>query len=94
AVLMDQAVRYVKPGGHIAYVTCSVLEAENGAQMRAFLARTPGFAAVPAAETALALGERGVILKAAALASPEGILLTPRRTETDGFYTALLARST
>ncbi len=93
AALLDQAVRYMKPGGRIAYVTCSVLDAENGAQVRAFLARTPGFAAVPAAETALALGERGVILKAAALASAEGILLTPRRTETDGFYVALLARS-
>jgi 16S rRNA (cytosine967-C5)-methyltransferase len=39
------------------------------------------------------LGERGVILKAAALASPEGILLTPRRTETDGFFVSILARN-
>ena len=92
AALLDQATRFVKPGGKIAYVTCSVLEAENGAQVRAFLARTPGWAVVAVAEVALALGARGELLRAAALVTAEGMLLTPRRTETDGFYISLLAR--
>jgi 16S rRNA (cytosine967-C5)-methyltransferase len=90
AALLDQSVRYLKPGGRIAYVTCSVLDAENGAQIRAFLTRHPGFAATPPAEVAKALGDRGAILRAAALLGPEGTLLTPRRTETDGFFIALL----
>jgi 16S rRNA (cytosine967-C5)-methyltransferase len=92
AALLDQATRFVKPGGKIAYVTCSVLEAENGAQVRAFLARTPGWAPVAVTEVALALGERGEVLRAAALVTAEGMLFTPRRTETDGFYISLLAR--
>ena len=92
AALLDQAMRYVKPGGKIAYVTCSLLEAENGAQVRAFLARTPGWTLVPVAEVALALGERGEALRAAALVTAEGMLFTPRRTETDGFYISLLTR--
>ena len=90
AELLDAAVRYVKPGGSIAYVTCSLLDAENGAQVRAFAARTPSFAIVPPAEVARNLGDRGFMLGKAALLSGEGLLLTPRRTETDGFFVALL----
>ena len=69
AALLDQAMRYLKPSGRIAYVTCSVLDAENGAQVRGFLARHPEFAAASAAELAQPLAERGTILRAAALAS-------------------------
>jgi 16S rRNA (cytosine967-C5)-methyltransferase len=90
AALLDQAVRYLKPGGRIAYVTCSVLDAENGAQVKGFLARHPAFAVLPPAETAKALGDRGAILRAAALTSAEGIQLTPRRTETDGFFVSVM----
>ena len=39
AEALDHAAALVKPGGRIAYVTCSVLDDENGAQVRAFLAR-------------------------------------------------------
>ena len=90
AALLDQAARYVKPGGRVAYVTCSVLDAENGAQVRGFLARHPEFAAASVAELTQPLAERGTILRAAALAGDEGILLTPRRTDTDGFFISVL----
>ena len=43
AEALDHAAALVKPGGRIAYVTCSVLDDENGAQVRAFLARHRGF---------------------------------------------------
>ncbi len=90
AALLDQAARFVKPGGRIAYVTCSVLDAENGAQVRALVSRHPEFALVPPTEVARGLGERGMILAKAALASEQGLLLTPRRTDTDGFFVSLL----
>ncbi|HLL29311.1 MAG TPA: RsmB/NOP family class I SAM-dependent RNA methyltransferase [Xanthobacteraceae bacterium] len=92
AALLDQAARFAKPGGRIAYVTCSLLDAENGAQVRNFLSRASGWSAVPAAEVCAALGERGAILRAAALIGAEGVLLTPRRTETDGFFISILRR--
>jgi 16S rRNA (cytosine967-C5)-methyltransferase len=92
AALLDEAARFVKPGGRIAYVTCSLLAAENNAQVRAFFARTPEFAAVPPAEFCAALGERGATLRAAALETVEGLLLTPRRTGTDGFFVSILRR--
>src|SRR6202000_2430647 len=55
AEVLDRASHLVKSGGRIAYVTCSVLPAENGGQIRRFLARHPDFAVVPPSETAAAL---------------------------------------
>lgn len=92
AAVLDAAVRYVKPGGRLAYVTCSLIEEENGAQVRRLLATHPDFRIIPPTEAVLALGARGPELARAALASEEGLLLTPRRTATDGFYVALLQR--
>ncbi len=83
----------LKAGGRIAYVTCSVLDEENGAQVRAFLLRHPEFAIQPPAEVANALGERAFMFGKAARLSEEGILMTPRTTETDGFFVALLRRA-
>ncbi len=90
---LDRAVPLVKPGGRIAYVTCSVLDDENGAQVRAFLVRHPEFAIVPPSEAANALGERAFLFRRAALLSAEGLLMTPRRTDTDGFFVSVLRRS-
>jgi 16S rRNA (cytosine967-C5)-methyltransferase len=90
ADVLDRAVPLLKPGGRIAYVTCSVLDEENGAQVRAFRARHPAFVAQPPAETAQALGERAFMFGKAARLSDDGILLTPRTTHTDGFFVSLL----
>lgn len=93
AALLDRASAFVKSGGRIAYITCSVLQAENNAQIREFAKRAPGWKIIPPGEAALGLGERGPVLRAAALAGEEGILLTPHRTDTDGFFVSLLAKS-
>jgi len=93
AAILDRAVGLLKPTGRIAYVTCSVLDEENGAQIRAFLARQSGFKPLPPAEVMNALGERGFLFRRAVLSSDEGLLMTPRRTDTDGFYVSILARS-
>ena len=92
ALILDTAARYVKPGGRLAYVICSLLDEENVDQVRGFLDRHPGYRLVPPAEMVLALGERGMTLRAAALERPEGLLLTPRRTGTDGFFVSLMVR--
>src|SRR6201987_2433814 len=44
--VLDRAAPMVKPGGRIAYITCSVLPEENGEQVRSFVARQGGFAVV------------------------------------------------
>jgi len=43
AAILRQASRHVRPGGQLAYATCSLLEEENGAVVSRFLAETPGF---------------------------------------------------
>lgn len=90
ASLLDRATSLVKPGGRIAYVTCSMLAEENGDQVQAFLARHPEFFPVAAEEVASALGTRAAAFLAALWVSREDLLMTPRRTGTDGFYIALL----
>ncbi|MDP3958607.1 MAG: RsmB/NOP family class I SAM-dependent RNA methyltransferase [Pseudorhodobacter sp.] len=40
AAILDAVAPLVAPGGRLAYVTCSLLDAENGAQIAAFLARS------------------------------------------------------
>src|SRR5581483_6444784 len=93
AEVLERALPLLKPGGRIAYVTCSVLDEENGAQVRAFLARHPEFSIVPAQDVAKALGLRSGEFLAAALVSDEGLLMTPRRTNTDGFFVSVLRRN-
>jgi 16S rRNA (cytosine967-C5)-methyltransferase len=93
AEALDQATGLLKAGGRIAYVTCSVLDDENGAQVRAFVGRHPDFAIVPPAEVMGALGERAFLFRRAVLTSAEGLLMTPRRTDTDGFFVSLLRRT-
>ncbi|HZP76806.1 MAG TPA: RsmB/NOP family class I SAM-dependent RNA methyltransferase [Pseudolabrys sp.] len=93
AEVLDRAVGFLKPGGRIAYVTCSVLDEENGAQVRAFLQRHAGFAVVPPTEVTNALGERALLFRRAVKLSEEGLLMTPRLTETDGFFVSVLKRA-
>jgi len=86
------AATLTKPAGRVVYVTCSVLAEENGDQVRGFLARHPQFMVVPPTDVAGALGERAFMFRRATLMSEEGLLMTPRRTETDGFYVSMLIR--
>jgi 16S rRNA (cytosine967-C5)-methyltransferase len=93
AVALDRAVPLVKSGGRIAYVTCSVLEEENGLQIREFLNRHGEFSVEKPETVAQALGERGYLFRTAALMTETGLLMTPRRTGTDGFFVSLLRRT-
>ena len=84
---LDAAARFVRPGGTLVYVTCSVLASENDGRIAAFLERVgdfeaivtqgrdAGFDAVPKREDA-----RG------------GAVLSPLTSGTDGFYAQVLRR--
>jgi 16S rRNA (cytosine967-C5)-methyltransferase len=89
---LERAAGLVKPGGRIAYVTCSLLEEENGARVRALVGRHPEFAVVPADEVIGALGTDKNRFQAAVKVSAEGQLMTPRRTGTDGFFVSVMRR--
>jgi 16S rRNA (cytosine967-C5)-methyltransferase len=81
--VLDQAAAFVKPGGRIVYVTCSVLPAEDEDRVAAFRARRPEFEPRPATDDPLL----------ARWLTPAGHLrLTPRTSSTDGFFVAVLER--
>lgn len=82
-LVLDQAAGFVKPGGRIVYVTCSVLPEEDEDRVAAFLSRHPDFA-VRAASDDPALAK---------WLTPEGFLrLSPRTARTDGFFVAVLEK--
>jgi len=93
AAVLDRAAPLLKPGGRIAYVTCSVLEEENGDQVRGFLDRHSEFSVVRPAEVVQALGESALIFAKAARLSGEGLKMTPRTTDTDGFFVSVLTKA-
>src|SRR5712672_2016968 len=90
--VLDRAAGLAKRGGRIAYITCSVLPPENGAQVQGFLARHPDFVIVPPSQTVTVLWDKADAFAAATLQSPQGLLMTPRRTGTDGFFVSILRR--
>jgi len=82
--ILDQGAVYVKPGGALVYITCSILPDENGHQTTAFLERHPEFEAVPGNSLWM---KHFAGSTARARFSPEGgVLLSPLATGTDGFY--------
>lgn len=94
-LVLERGHRYVKPGGRLVYVTCSVLPEENGDRIDAFLAKTPGFKPIPVIEVLTATG--GLADDAEGLLEPcvtdHGALqLSPGRTDTDGFYICVMER--
>ncbi|MBO9498568.1 MAG: RsmB/NOP family class I SAM-dependent RNA methyltransferase [Novosphingobium sp.] len=80
AYLLDLAAELVKPGGRIAYVTCSLLDEEGTDQVERFLAAHPGWRAE---------------LPELPLGAPhgQGVRLSPLRDATDGFFIARLCRA-
>jgi 16S rRNA (cytosine967-C5)-methyltransferase len=90
--VLKEASQFVQPGGVLAYATCSLLPAENGDRIAAFLDAHPNFRPFSVAE-AWAEALPDVPVPSAALTG-DALLLSPRRTGTDGFFLALLRRET
>lgn len=75
--VLGLAARLVRPGGSLAFVTCSVLDSEGADRIAAFLGSHPGWRSEP---LALPLGR----------ARGAGIRLDPLHDGTDGFFVACL----
>lgn len=88
---LEQACRFLKSGGRLVYVTCSVLRAENEDRIAAFLAAHADFLPLDAAHHARSAGLAALAPFASTLGA--GLRLSPLRSNTDGFYVAALTRS-
>ena len=90
--VLDEGAPLVKPGGRLAYTTCSVLPSENREQVEAFLLRHPEFRLVPWRELwAAALPD--VPPLPSADRSEATLQMTPLRHGTDGFFVAVMERA-
>ncbi|MGI6245510.1 MAG: RsmB/NOP family class I SAM-dependent RNA methyltransferase [Pseudochelatococcus sp.] len=89
AIVLDRAAGLVKSGGRIAYITCSLLPEENDDAIAAFLMRHDDFSILSSEEVCR---QAGVSELASCATTGGGLLLTPHRTGTDGFYVAVLRK--
>jgi 16S rRNA (cytosine967-C5)-methyltransferase len=89
--VLDNASAYVRPGGLMFYVTCSVLAEENEGQVYAFLERNDQFALLSAGE----VFEERFGVDGPKPWSEDGLTLTmtPASTGTDGFFFAVMERT-
>jgi len=90
ADILEQALQYLKPGGILAYITCSILPEENDDQIVAFKTARP----VQSIEVADAWRSALITELPNGLATDAGgLLLSPHRTNTDGFYIHLVRKT-
>ena len=80
--VLSAAAGYVKPGGRLVYVTCSLLAEENEDRVAAFLAAHPAFANATIEIAGTEPWRTGA----------GHLRLTPRNAGTDGFFVAALTR--
>lgn len=90
SAILDAASAYVKPGGLMVYITCSVFDEENADQVEAFLGRDKAFASVDhvALWNGRFPGKEGTVRF-----GQQGLSLTPARSGTDGFYFAAMRKA-
>ena len=87
--VLEEGAPLVKPGGRLAYITCSVLPPENRDQVEAFLTRHPEFKLIPSRQ----LWEEGLPEtppRPSADGAEDTLLMTPLSHGTDGFFVAVL----
>ena len=90
AAILEAAKKYVKPGGRLVYVTCSLFQEENAAQVERFQAANPAFVfsdhSSRLATLIPGLGADETYL------SSQGVTLTPGLTGTDGFFVSVMEK--
>ena len=92
ASLLDRAARWPSRRAHRLH---HLLRARRGKRRAGAGLRRPDadFSVEKPAEVAQTLGERAYLFAQSALISDEGLLMTPRRTDTDGFFVSLMRRN-
>ncbi len=94
--VLEQASRFVKPGGRLVWVTCSFLMEENEDRLAAFLETRDEFSQKQALDTIAASGLLTDVGRDALgpCVTPQGaIRITPDKLRADGFVVATLKRT-
>lgn len=88
---LASAANFVRPGGYLLYVTCSVLPEENENQVYGFCEDNPAFEILSAAEVWEDLF--GTDKPQPWSADMKTVTLTPASTDTDGFFFCAMVRN-
>jgi 16S rRNA (cytosine967-C5)-methyltransferase len=88
--VLSQAAQYVRPGGILAYITCSIFPEENENQVYSFIDDNPGFEILSAGEVWQELF--GFDNLQPWSSDMKSVTLTPASTQTDGFFFAAIQR--
>jgi len=87
---LGEAAKYVKPGGALLYVTCSVLPEENDRQVERFCAENPGFSISSVSDDWTKIF--GAQAPRPRVAAAGTVTLSPASTDTDGFFFCRMQR--
>lgn len=90
--VLSQGSVFVRPGGHLVYITCSVFPEENENQIYSFCEDNPEFEILSAGEAWQDL--YGFDKLQPWSSDMKCITMTPASTNTDGFFFAVLGRKT
>ncbi|GHC70623.1 RsmB/NOP family class I SAM-dependent RNA methyltransferase [Limoniibacter endophyticus] len=88
--ILDHVTRYVKPGGTLVYITCSIFREENQEQIEAFLTRHPDFVAT---DHHALWAKKFPHAKERAMVDAHGIMLSAATSGTDGFFFCAMTRN-
>ncbi len=88
--VLRKAAPLTRVGGRLIYVTCSILSEENDEQVMRFLKSDQGFQVMDWRQ--IWRDELPAFSAEKVRALRFGALMTPRRTDTDGFYVSILER--
>ena len=87
--VLNATMPYLKKGGHLVYITCSLLSSENDRQIAAFLKENRDFQEVDM--KALWLDHFGEYAPKPVFPK-HGLVLSPASTDTDGFFISVLEK--
>ena len=83
--ILESASKLVKTGGHLLYITCSILQSENESQLEIFLSQNKNFRVVTTDNLCSNFHQRKKV-------QSSSLRLTPHQDGTDGFFASLLQR--
>lgn len=87
--VLNNAKHYLKIGGRLVYVTCSVFDRENNRQIEKFLAENSSFTEEKIDLSSIVGADFGAVQP---LFLSHGCVFSPKQTMTDGFYVAILKK--